>query len=155
MENPPFFDYGKWRQHFLLSPLDYPPARTDGAVNGGRSPFTCRWLARLDLLFTGDCLYSALDIRNVSFPNSTTNSMYLALVFVGLPQLIRLFFCEKLLWYCKLYRVIFCPHISFLPPPFTNKTLQTKKSYKDFQLFYYNRQRRHDDYFASSPLFKF
>ena len=42
MENPPFFDYGKGRQHFLLSPLDYPPARTDGAVNGGRSPFTCR-----------------------------------------------------------------------------------------------------------------
>ena len=39
---PPFFDYGKGRQHFLLSPLDYPPARTDGAVNGGRSPFTCR-----------------------------------------------------------------------------------------------------------------
>ena len=30
------------RQHFLLSPLDYPPAGTDGAVNGGRSPFTCR-----------------------------------------------------------------------------------------------------------------
>ena len=26
MENPPFFDYGKGRQHFLLSPLDYPPA---------------------------------------------------------------------------------------------------------------------------------
>jgi len=42
MENPPFFDYGKGRQHFLLSPLDYPPARTGGAVNGGRSPFTCR-----------------------------------------------------------------------------------------------------------------
>ncbi|MTS45010.1 hypothetical protein DXA17_15410 [Ruminococcus sp. AM58-7XD] len=39
MENPPFFDYGKGRQHFLLSPLDYPPARTGGAVNGGRSPF--------------------------------------------------------------------------------------------------------------------
>ncbi|RGR76099.1 hypothetical protein DWY23_14370 [Mediterraneibacter gnavus] len=39
MENPPFFDYGKGRQHFLLSPLDYPPARTVGAVNGGRSPF--------------------------------------------------------------------------------------------------------------------
>jgi len=37
MENPPFFDYGKGRQHFLLSPLDYPPARTVGAVNGGRS----------------------------------------------------------------------------------------------------------------------
>ena len=38
---PLFFDYGKGRQHFLLSPLDYPPARTVGAVNGGRSPFTC------------------------------------------------------------------------------------------------------------------
>ncbi|RGD04362.1 hypothetical protein DW664_01790 [Lachnospiraceae bacterium AM25-11LB] len=23
MENPPFFNYGKGRQHFLLSPLDY------------------------------------------------------------------------------------------------------------------------------------
>ena len=32
-----FFDYGKGRQHFWLSPLDYPPARTVGAVNGGRS----------------------------------------------------------------------------------------------------------------------
>ena len=42
MENPPFLDYGKGRQHFLLSPLDYPPARTVGAVNGGCSPFTCR-----------------------------------------------------------------------------------------------------------------
>ena len=38
MESFPFFDYGKGRQHFLLSPLDYPPARTDGAVNGGRKP---------------------------------------------------------------------------------------------------------------------
>ena len=35
MENPPFFDYGKGRQHFLLSPLDYPFAKPGGAVNGG------------------------------------------------------------------------------------------------------------------------
>lgn len=43
----PFFNYGKGRQHFLLSPLDYPPSRTDGAVNGGHRAFTCCWLARL------------------------------------------------------------------------------------------------------------
>jgi len=42
MENPPFSDDSEGRQHSLLSPLDYPPARTGGAVNGGRSPFTCR-----------------------------------------------------------------------------------------------------------------
>ena len=49
----------KGRQHFLLSPLDYPPAKTDGAVNGGRSPFTRRWPARLDLLnqFFQKCFY--------------------------------------------------------------------------------------------------
>ena len=34
-----FFDYGKGRQHFWLSPLDYPPARTGGAVNGGSTGF--------------------------------------------------------------------------------------------------------------------
>ena len=39
MENPPFSDDSEGRQHSLLSPLDYPPARTGGAVNGGRSPF--------------------------------------------------------------------------------------------------------------------
>ena len=33
------FDYEKGRQHFLLSPLDCPTAKTGGAVNGGRSPF--------------------------------------------------------------------------------------------------------------------
>jgi hypothetical protein len=46
MENPPFFDYGKGRQHFLLSPLDYPPARTDGAVIRRAQPvhFTVDWL---------------------------------------------------------------------------------------------------------------
>ncbi len=40
--NSPFLRLWKGRQHFLLSPLDYPPARTGGAVNGGRSTFTCR-----------------------------------------------------------------------------------------------------------------
>jgi len=46
MENPSFFDYGKGRQHFLLSPLDYPPARTDGAVIRRAQPvhFTVDWL---------------------------------------------------------------------------------------------------------------
>ncbi|NBI80085.1 hypothetical protein D3Z39_14680 [Anaerotruncus colihominis] len=38
-KSPPFFDDSKGRQHSLLSPLSYPPARTGGAVNGGRSPF--------------------------------------------------------------------------------------------------------------------
>lgn len=33
---------GKGGSTFLLSPLDYPPARTVGAVNGGRSPFIYR-----------------------------------------------------------------------------------------------------------------
>jgi len=33
-----FYD-DKGRQHFLLSPLDCPTAKTGGAVNGGRSPF--------------------------------------------------------------------------------------------------------------------
>ena len=28
-------DYEKERQHFLLSPLDYPFAKPGGAVNGG------------------------------------------------------------------------------------------------------------------------
>ncbi len=39
------------QQHFLLSPLDYQPARADETAGYGRSPFTCLWLARLDLLF--------------------------------------------------------------------------------------------------------
>ncbi|ACR77313.1 Hypothetical protein EUBREC_3587 [Agathobacter rectalis ATCC 33656] len=34
MENPPFFDYGKGRQHSLLSPLDCLSAKAGGAVNG-------------------------------------------------------------------------------------------------------------------------
>ena len=33
-----FFDYGKGRQHSLLSRLDYPPVRTDECVNGERQP---------------------------------------------------------------------------------------------------------------------
>ena len=33
---------GKGGSTFCCRPLDYPPARTVGAVNGGRSPFTCR-----------------------------------------------------------------------------------------------------------------
>ena len=37
-ENPPFSDDSEGRQHSLLSPLDYPPARTRRAVNGGRMP---------------------------------------------------------------------------------------------------------------------
>lgn len=36
---PPFSDDSEGRLHSLLSPLDYPPARTGGAVYGGRSPF--------------------------------------------------------------------------------------------------------------------
>ncbi|NBI68806.1 hypothetical protein D1646_18860 [Pseudoflavonifractor sp. 60] len=41
----PFYD-DKGRQHFLLLPLVYSTAKTDGAVNGGRSPFilTVDWL---------------------------------------------------------------------------------------------------------------
>jgi len=35
----PFLNDVKGRQHSLLSPLDYPIAKTGGAVNGGRSPF--------------------------------------------------------------------------------------------------------------------
>jgi len=46
MEIPPFlkdlcmvdglaFMINRGRQHSLLSPLDYPPAKTGGAVNGG------------------------------------------------------------------------------------------------------------------------
>ena len=46
IENPPFLHKGlcmvdgllynhRGRQHSLLSPLDYPPAKTGGAVNGG------------------------------------------------------------------------------------------------------------------------
>ena len=38
----PFLRLWERAAALLLSPLDYPPARTDGAVNGGRSPFTCR-----------------------------------------------------------------------------------------------------------------
>jgi hypothetical protein len=47
METPPFFDYGKGRQHFLLSPLDCLPAKAGGAVNGcAYAPFilTVDWL---------------------------------------------------------------------------------------------------------------
>ena len=36
-------------------PLGCTFAKTGGAVNGGRSPFTCRWLARLDLLLSTWC----------------------------------------------------------------------------------------------------
>jgi len=39
METPPLLNSDKGRQHFLLSPLDYPFAKPGGAVNGGRSPF--------------------------------------------------------------------------------------------------------------------
>lgn len=44
--NSPFLDNRMGRQHFLLSPLVCLPAKTDGAVNGGRSPFisTVDWL---------------------------------------------------------------------------------------------------------------
>ena len=54
MENPPFFDYGKGRQHFLLSPLDYRTAKTGGAVNGGTFALfilTVDWLGWFCYLF--------------------------------------------------------------------------------------------------------
>ena len=46
MENHPFCDDKEGRQHSLLPPLGCSPAKTDGAVNGGRSPFilTGDWL---------------------------------------------------------------------------------------------------------------
>jgi len=37
MENPPFFDYGKGRQHFLLSPLDCLPAKAAGLSTAGEA----------------------------------------------------------------------------------------------------------------------
>ena len=76
MENPPFFDYGKGRQHFLLSPLDYPPARTDGAVIRRAQPvhFTVDWL---DWVYSSDTpthlvLYKAFpEIGGVVHTHST------------------------------------------------------------------------------------
>ena len=47
--NSPFLNNSAGRQHPLLSPLVCSPAKTGGAVNGGRSPFilTVDWLGWL------------------------------------------------------------------------------------------------------------
>lgn len=72
MENHPFCDDKEGRQHSLLPPLGCSPAKTDGAVNGGRSPFilTGEWLGRLCYLHL--TTYFKMNIMRNSFNFNTS-----------------------------------------------------------------------------------